>query len=158
MQADGKSTLASKWNSGKVNCARLVGPDMNKRPILYGFREAPIIDLVWCAHGLEHLFKKLLKFLRWLENWVFFFSFPKIWSDMLENWGITRILVPGGSGWYSLSKFTTPDLHKNRCPCYCPFFLNFLVFPPPKLGPPWKKIKSSLKGLCEFRLIWKNFV
>ena len=32
-----------------------------------------------------------------------------------------------------------PDLHNNRCPCYCPFSLNFQAVPPLKLGPPWKK-------------------
>ena len=47
------------------NCARLVGSNVNKMPIRYGFRGSPIFDLVWCEHGLEHLFKKLLKFLRW---------------------------------------------------------------------------------------------
>ena len=43
-----------------------------------------------------------------------------------------------------------PNLHNNRCPCYCPFFLNFPAVPPLKLGPPWKKLiflGSSLKGL-----------
>ena len=43
-----------------------------------------------------------------------------------------------------------PNLHNNRCPCYCPFSLNFPFIPPPKLGPPWKKIiflGFLLKGL-----------
>ena len=42
-----------------------------------------------------------------------------------------------------------PNLHNNRCPCYCPFSLNFPAVPPPKLGPTWKIIflGSSLKGL-----------
>ena len=42
-----------------------------------------------------------------------------------------------------------------RCPFYCPFSVHFLVFPPPKLEPPWGKIiflESLLKGLLTLRI------
>ena len=57
-----RSISAHNCNS---NCARLVGSNVNKMPIWYGFWGSLIFDLVWCEHGLEHLFKKLLNFLRW---------------------------------------------------------------------------------------------
>ena len=58
------------------------------------------------------------------------------------------------------------DLHNNICRCYCPFSLNFPTVPPPKLGPPWKKIiflGYSLKGLStewilfNMKEIWSKF-
>ena len=36
-----------------VVCAWLVGSNVNKMPIWYGFRGLPIFNLVWCEHGLH---------------------------------------------------------------------------------------------------------
>ena len=48
-----------------------------------------------------------------------------------------------------------PDLHNNRCPCYCPFSLNFMVVFPPKLGPPWK---NYIFGILVKRAILTSLV
>ena len=62
-------------------------------------------------------------------------------------------------GLISLSKLTTLDLHNNRCPCHCPFALNFPIVPPPKIGPPWKKkiIFEILAGRAINHVILFNF-
>ena len=35
------------------NCAGPEGSNVNRKPIRYGFRDAPIIDPVTCEHGLR---------------------------------------------------------------------------------------------------------
>ena len=138
-----------------MNCARLVGSNMNKRPIWYGFREAPIIDLVWCAHGLEHLFKKLLKFLQWPENWVFSLLFLKF--------GLTCWKIEASQGfWYQglggdiLFRNSPPPIRIRIDVPVIAYFPKFSGLPSPEIRASLEKIKSLLKGLCEFRLVWKN--
>ena len=44
-----------------------------------------------------------------------------------------------------------PRFHNNRCPCYCPFSVNFPSVPPTKLGPSRKKfifLESSHSDSC----------